>query len=59
MMERDIRQTLTKLERLSQVIPKDDPRTKRAIVDYEEIQSKFSTVIFTEDETAAETLTEE
>ena len=46
MMEREIRQTLSKLARLSQVIPESDPRAKRAAADHGELQSKFAEVVF-------------
>ena len=37
MMEREIRQTLSKLARLSQVIPEGDPRAKKAVADHGEL----------------------
>ena len=40
MMEREIRSTLARLERLIQVVPSDDQRVKKAIVDHTELKTK-------------------
>ena len=48
MMEREIRSTLARLERLIQVVPADDHRVKKAIVDHTDLQAKFQSIVFDE-----------
>ena len=49
-MEREISHTLTKLQRLSALMPKEDPRTARALIDHTELKDKFQKVVFAEDQ---------
>ena len=49
-MEREISHTLTKLQRLSALMPKEDPRTARALNDHSELKDKFQKVVFAEDQ---------
>ena len=41
MMEREIRSTLARLERLIAVAPSEDQRVKKAILDHTDLTSKF------------------
>ncbi len=45
-MQSQIRESLAKLERLSQLIPDEDPRTSKARSDFEELNEKFGQLVF-------------
>ena len=45
-MQSQIRESLAKLERLSQLIPDEDPRTNKARTDFEELNEKFGQLVF-------------
>ena len=48
MMEREIRSTLARLERLIAVAPSEDQRVKKAILDHTDLTSKFQNILFDE-----------
>ena len=57
-MESTIRETLAKLDKLSQIIPEQDPRAVKARLDVEELNQKFGQILFEkekEEEEAADT----
>ena len=45
-MEAQIRESLSKLERLSDLIPQEDPRTAKARLDFQELNQKFGDLVF-------------
>ena len=58
-MEKQIRESLAKLQRLSQLIPDDDPRTAKARTDYEELHEQFGQIMFEEENEAEASAQEE
>ena len=48
MMEREIRSTLARLERLIAVAPAEDQRVKKAVVDHSDLTDKFQNIVFDE-----------
>lgn len=58
-MEKQIKESLAKLEMLSHLVPKEDPRTAKAKQDYAELNEKFGQLVFQEDEQAAMSADEE
>ena len=59
MMEREIRSTLARLERLIQVVPSEDQRVKKAIVDHTELRTKFQSIVFDESAQTGPEMSEE
>ena len=49
-MQSQIRESLAKLEQLSNLIPEEDPRTIKARKDFEELHEQFGQILFQEGE---------
>lgn len=58
-MEKQIKESLAKLELLSRLVPEEDPRAAKAKLDYAELNEKFAELVFQEDELAAVSADEE